>query len=128
MVAVVMFLLSCGVADFARCVTAANVAQAAAAAGTQYGALSPAHYNDLTGVQNAALANTIGYSGTTAVATQFCTCTVGGTQGTCPASCGSGTGQTYLKVVVTIPYQSMFNYPMLPNPISVSGFSAVRLQ
>jgi Flp pilus assembly protein TadG len=125
---VVMFLISCGVADFARCITAANVAQAAAAAGTQYGALSPAHYNDLTSCQNAALADTVGYTGAAAVATQYCTCSVGGASTTCPPSCGTSTGQTYLKVVVTIPYTSMFNYPLLPNPISVSGFSVVRVQ
>ncbi len=123
---VVLFLLSCGVADFARCVTAANVAQAAAAAGTQYGALSPSHYNDTQGVHDAAMKDVIGYSGATATVSTFCTCSVGGAQQSCANSCGTGViGQKYLKVVVTIPYTSMFNYPLLPNPVNVSGYSIV---
>src|ERR1700739_987782 len=86
---VALFLLSCGVADFSRLVTLGRLADGAAMAGTQYGAVSPAHYNDRTGRQNAALPDTGNYSGATATATQFCACTVGGGQVSCPASCGT---------------------------------------
>jgi Flp pilus assembly protein TadG len=128
LIAVVLFLLSCGVADFARSITAVNIAQEAADAGTMYGALSPAHYNDLTGCQNAALANTTAYSGVTATATQFCACSVGGAHVTCPATCSTGSAETYLQLQVTIPYASMFKYPFIPDPLNLTGLSVVRLQ
>jgi Flp pilus assembly protein TadG len=126
--AVVLFLFSCGVADFSRLVTLGRLADGAAMAGTQYAALSPAHYNDLTGVHDAAIADTGNFTGATATVTQFCACSVGGTHVTCPASCGNASPETYVQVIVTIPFQSMFNYPWLPNPINVSSLSVVRVQ
>src|SRR5579864_8555248 len=65
--AVVLFLLSCGVADFSTLVILNRMADGAAAAGTRYGALTAAHYGDLTGMQNAALADTGNYPDASAV-------------------------------------------------------------
>ena len=124
----VLLLIACGITDFARLFTLANLATGAASAGVQYGALSPAHYGDLTGMQNAALADTGNYPGATAIATQFCACSVGGTHVSCPASCSSGTPETYVQVAVTIPYQSVLSYPGIPDPISISQTAVAQVQ
>lgn len=125
----VLLIVACGVTGFARIFNVASMAAGAAAAGVQYGALSPAHYGDLTGMQTAALADTGNYPGATATATQFCACSVGGTQSACPATCGTGvTSETYIQVSVTIPYQSIITYPMLPNPVNVTQVACARVQ
>lgn len=124
----VLLIIACGVTGFARIFNVGSMAAGAAAAGVQYGALSPAHYGDLTGMQNAALADTGNYPGATATATQFCTCSVGGTQQACPITCSSGTPETYIQVSVTVPYQSVINYPMLPNPVTITQVACARVQ
>jgi Flp pilus assembly protein TadG len=124
----VLLLMACGTIDFARALTTANIAAAAAAAGTKYGALSPAHWSDAVGIQNAALADTGNMSGVTATATQFCACNVGGSAVSCPASCGSANPETYVQVVVSVPYYSMIAYPWLPDPVHVSQTSIIRVQ
>src|SRR5580704_4510383 len=86
----VMFLLMFGVIDFSRIFSSACAVQGAARAGTQYGMLSPAHYNDLTGMQNAALTDAGNPSGMTATASQFCACSIGGASQSCPPTCSSG--------------------------------------
>ena len=124
----VLFLMVTGITDFARLFNLADMTAGAASAGIQYGALSPAHYGDLTGMQNAALADTGNYPNATATATQFCTCGVGGTQVTCPATCFGSSPATYIQVTVTIPYQSIWSYPGIPNPINVTQVACARVQ
>src|SRR5579859_3232080 len=75
-----LFLVMFGVIDFSRIFSSACAVQGAARAGTQYGMLSPAHYNDLAGMQNAALANAGSPAGMSATASQFCACSIGGTR------------------------------------------------
>lgn len=124
----VLFLLAFGVADFGRLPSLATLASGAAEAGVQYGALSPAHYGDLTGMQNAALSATGNYTGATAVASQFCACSVGGSHVDCPATCTTGSPETYVQVVVTVPYKSMLKYPGIPDPVSISQIACTRVQ
>src|SRR5207302_8187345 len=81
-----LFLFFFGIVNFARMFTAAEVVADAAAAGTQYGALSPAHYGDFTGMQNAAQADAANAPGLTATASQFCTCSIGGAHTSCLAT------------------------------------------
>ena len=125
---VLLLLLTIGVTDFARVFNIADAAVAAAQAGTQYGALSPAHYGDLAGMQDAATADAGNVSGMTATATQVCTCSVGGAAVDCPASCNIGSPETYINVLVTIPIAMTFSYPWMPSVTSMSGRSMVRVQ
>jgi hypothetical protein len=127
--ATVLMTLFVGVTGFSRIFNLANMAMGAAEAGVQYGSLSPAHYGDLSGMQTAALNDTGNYTGATATATQFCTCSVGGAQVSCPATCnGNGVAETYIQVSVTIPYAGVINYPMLPNPVNITQTSCARVQ
>ena len=124
----VLLMMTAGVSDFARLFNLANMATGAASAGIQYAALGPHNWSDTTGIQNAALADTGNYTGATATPTTFCTCSIGGTQTTCPATCNTGSPETYVQVVVTIPYTPVFSYPGLPNPMSVSQLACARVQ
>ena len=126
--ATLLLSIAIGITGFSRIFNLANMAAGAAAAGVQYGALSPAHYNDLAGMQTAATNDTGNYPGASAVATQFCTCSVGGTQGSCPASCGGSLGQTYIQVSVTIPYTSVISFPSIPNPVNITQTACARVQ
>ena len=123
-----LFLIMFGVIDFSRIFSSACAVQGAARAGTQYGMLSPAHYNDFTGMQNAALANAGSPSGMTATASQFCACSIGGAQQGCPATCSSGTPETYIEMVVSWPYTTTFSYPGIPHVTNLSANSMVRVQ
>jgi hypothetical protein len=126
--ATLMLTVVIGVTGFARIFNLANMAAGAADAGVQYGALSPSHYGNLAGVQAAALADTGNYPGATATATLFCTCSIGGTQGSCPASCGGAQGQTYLQVVVSLPYTSVITFPQIPNPVNITQLAVGQVQ
>ena len=123
-----LFLIMFGVIDFSRIFSSACAVQGAARGGTQYGMLSPAHYNDFTGMQNAALANAGSPVGMTATASQFCACSIGGAQQSCPATCGTGSPETYIQMSVSLPYTTTFSYPGIPHAINLSGTSVVRVQ
>ena len=124
----VLLLMTCGVADFARLFNLANMAVGAASAGLQYASLSPANWSDFSDIQTAALNDTGNYPGATATATNFCTCSVGGTQVSCPATCGSGTAETYIQVSVTVPFTTVVHYPGLPNPVNITQVACARVQ
>jgi hypothetical protein len=79
-------------------------------------------------MQTAALNDTGNYPGTTATASQFCTCSVGGAQVSCPATCSSGSPETYIQVVVTIPYNSVVSLPSIPNPVNITQSACARVQ
>lgn len=126
--ATLLMLITVGVTDFSRLFTVADAAASAAAAGAQYGALSPAHWSDFTGMQTAALNDAGSASGATATATNVCYCSLGGTTTTCPASCGTNPAITYVSVSVTVPFTKMFNYPWMPSLPSVTTTNTVRVQ
>jgi Flp pilus assembly protein TadG len=123
-----LFLVMFGVIDFSRIFSYGCAVQGAARAGTQYGMLSPAHYNDFLSMQNAALSNAGSPPGMTATASQFCSCSIGGIHQGCPANCPSGTPETYIQMVVSMPYTTMFSYPGIPQRTNLSATSIVRLQ
>ncbi|HLJ48753.1 MAG TPA: TadE/TadG family type IV pilus assembly protein [Bryobacteraceae bacterium] len=124
-----LFLLFFGVVDFARLFAAADMVADSACAATQYGALSPAHYGDFTGMQNAALTDAMNPPNMTAVASQFCTCSIGGSHLSCPTDCGGGSsGQMYLEVDVTLPFSTLISWPGIGGTMNLSRTSIVRVQ
>ena len=123
-----MFLLMFGVTDFARMFSSANVVASAARAATQYGMMSPAHYGDYTGMQNAGLADAQNPTGLTVTATQFCACSIGGSHTTCPATCTTGSNQTYIQVTASMPWSTAFNFPGVPHTNTLTSVSVVRVQ
>ena len=124
----VLFLLMFGVIDFSRMFSSACAVNGAARAGTQYGMLSPAHYNDFPGMQNAALANAGNPDGMMATASQFCSCSIGGARESCPAPCPSGNPETYIEVDVSMPFNTLFNCPGIPPVTNLRASSVMRVQ
>ena len=124
----ILFLLVFGVADFARMFTTANAVTSAARAATQYGMMSPAHYGDATGIAAAATADASGIAGLAVNSSQFCACSIGGTHVSCPATCSTGTAETYIQVTVSAPFSTTFSYPGVPSTTQVSTTSVVRVQ
>jgi Flp pilus assembly protein TadG len=126
---VFMMMVTVGITDFSRLFAVADMSASAASAGCQYGALSPAHWSDFTGIQTAALNDAANATGVTATASNTCYCSLGSTATTCPASCGNGvTPITYVTVSVTAPFTSYFSYPWMPNIPSITTRSTVRVQ
>ena len=123
-----LFLFFFGIVNFARLFNSAEVVADAAAAGTQYGALSPAHNGDFTGMQNAALADAPNAPGLTATASQFCTCSIGGPHLPCPASCNNGSSQTYIEVDASLPFTATLTFPGMPTTMTLTHNSIVRVQ
>lgn len=109
-----------GVTGFSRIFNIANMAAGAAQAGVAYGTLSPTHSGDLTGMQTAALNDTGNYPGATAVASQWCACSVGGPVVDCSTTCNNSKLLKYVQVQVTIPYTTVISYPTLPNPVNIT--------
>ena len=126
--ATVLLLMACGVTDFARLFNLANMAVGAASAGLEFASIGPENWSDFTDIQTAALNDTGNYPGATATATNFCTCSVGGSEVSCPATCASGTPETYVRVSVTIPFKPVVNYPGIPNPVNITQVACARVQ
>jgi Flp pilus assembly protein TadG len=125
----VLLMMTLGVADFGRIFSLADKAMSAAAAGTLYGALSPAHYTDDAGMRAAAAADLGNVQNATITVTRTCYCSTGGTAVTCPASCtGTDQPQTYIKVGVQIPFQTISHIAQVPGLTTVKGSSTVRVE
>jgi len=123
-----LFLVMFGVIDYSRIFASACLVQGAARAGTQYGMLSPAHYNDFIGMQNAALSDAGRPAGMTATASQFCTCAIGGARQSCPATCPSGSPEIYIQMDVSMLYTTIASYPGVPAVTNLAASSIVRVQ
>lgn len=125
----VLLMMTLGVVDFGRIFSYANRAADAASAGTAYGALSPAHYTDIAGIQAAAQLDLGSYPNTTVAVTQTCRCSIGGTAVSCPATCTSPQyPMTYIKVDVTIPFNSLSKLIQIPGLTNVKATSVVRVE
>ena len=126
----VLLMMTLGVADFGRIFTVANKASNAAAAGTAYGALSPAHYTDMAGMQTAAQ-NDLGNlaTGATVTAVRSCRCSIGGAVVDCTSTCSAGQSrETYIQVTVVVPYHGYSGLQEIPGLVNVSGQSTVRVE
>jgi Flp pilus assembly protein TadG len=130
----VLMGMTLGVADFGRIFAIGNKASNAAAAGTAYGALSPAHYTDMDAIEVAARADLGSIPNAEVIAVRTCRCAVGGLPVSCAddpdvAPCAAGeTRKTYIQVSVTVPFQSMSGLPIVPGLTSVKGRSIVRVE
>ena len=126
--ATMLLMATLGVVDFGRMFNVSTAAANAASAGTMWGALSPANYSALAEMERAAEADTTGYPGANAVATQTCRCELGGPAVPCSDECVSGSRQTYIEVEVTIPFNTVSGIPWIPSVSDVKGKSIVRVE
>jgi Flp pilus assembly protein TadG len=129
-IAPIMITMLFGVMDYSRVFYYANIANAAARAGTQVAMLG-AHNQTTAIMQSAAAADATNIptvQNFQAAASQFCECA--GTTGTVNCNPGSCAGEmyTYVQVNTSLQFQTFFQYPLLPTNITVAGQSVMRVQ
>lgn len=130
----VLLGMTLGVADFGRIFAMGNRTTSAAAVGAAYGALSPAHYTDLGGIETATRNDLGSIAGAEVFVDRTCRCALGGAPVACAedpdvAFCPVGqTRKTYLEVKVVVPFQSLSGLPMVPGLTNVTGRAIVRVE
>jgi Flp pilus assembly protein TadG len=123
-----LLLILFGTMDLGRMFYTGITLSGAALAGTQYGVFSVAHNTDFTGMQQAALNDSANISGVTATATSYCEC-LDGTAVSCSTGlCGGKPPPTYVKVITTATFSTLFSYPYVPSSAALSGLSVQRAQ
>lgn len=123
----VLLLLCCGAMDFARVVYAGIEIADAARAGVQYGALTPGHSGDTSGMQQAALNDAPDLGSTvTASASNFCMCS--GSTSDCSSSCSGSVPAGYVQVTANYTFNSLIPYPGVPASVQLSRTAKMRVQ
>jgi Flp pilus assembly protein TadG len=122
-----MLLLCCGTMDFARVVYAGIEVASAARAGVQYGALTPGHSGDTSGMAAAAKADAtdLGTS-VTASASNFCLCS--GSTTDCTTVCSGAAADGYVSVTANYTFNTTLPYPGLPQSVTLSRTAKMRVQ
>ena len=130
LIAIVLATLALGAFDFGRVGIAKSTMTSAARAGAQYGIQDLSTANDTSGMETAALEDTTGSNLTlTAAGSSYCSCPVDGPVA-CTASCSSDGGYApmYVQVTVSGDVALLFSYPGVPDPISLSATSVMRVR
>jgi len=122
-----MCLLCCGTMDFARVVYSGIEVANAARAGVQYGALTPGHSGDISGMTQAALDDAADLGKTvTASASNFCACS--GSTTDCSTPCGGTAPSGYVKVTTNFTFNTLLHYPGMPGSVVLSRTAKMRVQ
>ena len=129
-VAPVLVLLMTGGWDLGNVIYQAERLTNAARAGAQYG-LATNNNTDYTGMVQAARndANDPN-SALNVTANQVCTCPGGTpTAAACGGTCANGASQlAYVQVTAKENYSTMFTYPFVSNPVSLTGTVMLRFE
>src|SRR5271165_4548038 len=126
----VLLILMFGMVDFSRVFLTAIAVTSAAQAGAEYGSSSSSSPTDYTGMQNAAAHDAAQLASFTAIASQYCSCSPGGTSVSCLTSSCSGYGSPakYVKVQTTSNFHTLFPYPFVPSYTTVNATAYMRVQ
>jgi Flp pilus assembly protein TadG len=119
-----------GMVDYSRVFLTAISVASAAQAGAEYGSSSSSAFTDYTGMQNAAAHDAAQLSSFTATASQYCSCSPGGTAVSCSTTTCSGYGSPakYVKVQTTSTFHTLFPYPLVPSSATVNATAFMRVQ
>src|SRR5580698_8083264 len=133
-VSLIMVPIFFAVIDYSRVFYYGSIVQGAARAGTQYAAYQAPNHANTTGVQAAATADAVNVPSAqnfTATATYWCQCSDATTISqtvSCSGSCGTYSMYVYSQVNTQLTFTTVFKYPLLPNSITLTGQSIVRVQ
>ena len=125
----VLFLLLIGVVDFGRAYYLSIEVSQAAHTAALYGSQNP---NDITGMQNAAVADAPdvpSFTTSSVTATSGCECSDGSSpvaSCTTNPSCGGLMTVDYVQVNTSVSYSAIFPYPGIPSPLTLSGSARMR--
>lgn len=127
----VALLVACGIFNYAFWIRRAMLLQEAAAAGAAYGAL-PGNVHDSAGmVQIANYSVTGSASGNSAItvsATDFYTCSPGGSQVTVSTSCSVGAPYHYVQVTTSMTPNATVHNALLPTSLALTGQATFRVE
>jgi Flp pilus assembly protein TadG len=119
------------ISDTAIWVQRAMQVQSAAAAGAAYGAV-PGNSSNHTGMVQianyAATGSTSGATGFSAVATDFYTCSPGGSTVTATTSCSTGAPFHYVKVTTSATVSSIVKFTGIPTTLTMPAAAIFRVE
>lgn len=135
----ILLLLVIGTVEMGRYTSLSILVGNAARAGADYGAQNPTTAGDSAGIKNAAMADLKDISGfktqPTVTSVFVCGCDNGGTVipspetfAACAVTCSVGAHLvTSVQVTVTGTFSSMFNYPGIPTPLTITSTATERV-
>jgi Flp pilus assembly protein TadG len=136
----ILLLLLIGTIEMGRYTSLSILIGNAARAGAEYGAQNTTRAGDSAGIQRAAMADLQDISGLSAPLSVspilfVCGCDNGGsiipspeTHSACSTSCNvSSHLVTSVQVTVTGTFSSMFNYPGIPSPLTITSTATERV-
>jgi Flp pilus assembly protein TadG len=126
----VLLIFMIGMLDYSRVFLTAISVASAAQAGAEYGSSRSSAFTDYTGMQNAAARDAAQLSSFTATASQYCSCSPGGTSVSCSTTICSGYGSPakYVKVQTTSTFHTLFPYPSVPSSATLNATAYIRVQ
>ena len=127
----IFILLLVGAAEFGRLAYAAIEVSNAARAGASYGSLSHITASDFTNIELVATTDAANMTGVTALATNFCACSTGGTItcSTALTSCPSPARIIeYVQVNTSASFDPLFHLPGLPTTFALTGQAIMRVE
>ena len=131
LLAPVLLLLMSGIWDFGNALFQAERLQSAAQAGAEYGVQTATTAANLTGIVQAARNDANDTTNSlTITAVQTCRCPGSTSAVSCSSStvCSGSPPNAYIQVTVARNYTTMFTYPFVGNPISISRQAMIRYQ
>ena len=128
LLAPMLILLFTGVWDFGRALNESARLASAAHAGALYGTQSAAFAGDTDGIVQAVRNDAADTTNALqVVAQQVCQCPSGG-EIDCTGSCGAGGAvRLFVQVQVTDSFQTLFPYPFVSNPMTLSKQATWRV-
>lgn len=129
LVSIFLASLALGAFDFGRVGIEKTRVTSAARAGAQYGIQDQSYAMDTAGMATAALADADATAlELTVTPQQYCACSGGPPVG-CSTTCADGAyAPMYVEVTVQGDVELMFSYPGVPDPITVSSTSTIRVR
>jgi Flp pilus assembly protein TadG len=125
----VLVLLAIGVSDIGRVFFAGITVANAARAGAQYGTLDTDHSGDTTLINLAATQDAASAGSVTVSSRKFCRCDGGEVDCANGLDCGVyGAYRVYIEVTVSKNVDLIFNWPGLPDAVTLSRTATFRLQ
>jgi Flp pilus assembly protein TadG len=123
-----LLLVFLGIADYGRVFKQAIIVANAAFAGAEFGQRT-GQWSNTTGMVTAAKSDANALPTFAATASNYCTCSPGGTHVTCTSTCtGYGTPIQYVQVTASATFKTIVNYPLLPHTVPLSVTSILRVQ
>jgi hypothetical protein len=121
-----MFLLLCvGGTDLARVFNIAMILTGATRTGLEFAGQSAANAGNTSAIANLVKSSAGNPAGLSVTSSEFCVCSIGGSQVSCASKCSGLI--TYVQVTSTMPFQTLVNWPFIPQPLTLTRTATMRV-